>query len=233
MSFKTEIYPYRNNRMEFTSRLLKKVDTEFKKIEPVDIIHGSRNPGHHYTASEKNVPGVGSVLFKYPNKRCQFRKTDLWEGKKWECNFNVTLVDKSTIKALLKAWARMIDDRYLDRDRIEQLRKRKFSSQKEAFDMIRQNAPLGAVMFLRNELEAWDDPPLFGAKLNLDYNYNDYYSQLLKFDIERCGGLVIELARLNEQVSLGTGSDSYVIDAAMYWINYNQNHGGVYFEWRL
>lgn len=233
MSFKTEIYPYRTNRAQFTKRLLSKVDSEFKKVAPLEVAFGM--PGPYYTHHKSRVPGVDRpVAFKYPHKRCRF-KTTFWMNKKIVCDFTVTLIDKKTVKALLKAWARQIDDRYLDRRRIDQMKRRKFRSMKEAFEAIRKNAPAGAVMFLGKEIEAWNKPALFGPKLNPHLEYNDYFSQLLKFDIERCGGLVEELARLHNMVGqTGGGSSSYVIDATMYWIHYQQKYGtGVYKEWRL
>ncbi len=234
MSFAREIYPYRQNRVELTTRLIRALDQgKFTNVEWVEVRPDSRTPRPdppHYTTQRKQVKGAGPLRFVYPNKRCQFRRKTFLSGKEWVCDFTVTLNDKKTARALLAAWSGKVTDRYLDRQIIEQLAKnRRFRSVDEALALIRQNAPAGAVMFLHNEIPKWQ-PPLFGAKLTSDWTYSSYFSMLLKFDIERCCGLIAELHRLaNITGNTGGGSNSPVIDAAMIWIRHQQqNRVGMY-----
>jgi|GEM_PF-2708957 len=61
-------------------------------------------------------------------------------------------MDKVRIKTLLKAWSRSISDRYLDLNLISRLDFRSHCSESDAYNLLRQNAPVGAVMFIMNEV---------------------------------------------------------------------------------
>lgn len=218
MSFQTEIFPYRNNRVEFPNRLMRKVDPEFTKIISI--------PGY----KRKTIGG----------SRCEYSFN---EGTKFEkfmglgtfaetCKFSARPTDKLVVKTLLSAWTRRISDRYLDLPSLERFTKRSFKSKEEAYEIIRQNHPVGAVKFLYNELpKNHGNLTLFGNSIGTDMTYNKYFTMLIVWDDLHCFGLTHKLINLNNRLSLGGGSTVHpALQAAVLWIHNNQQQrsGNIY-----
>jgi hypothetical protein len=96
---------------------------------------------------------------------------------------------------------------------------------REAFDRVKQNASQGgAVRFLQNELENCRHPHFFGPQLWSRYDYNTYFSHMLRWDDAHCYGVLLQMNRANK-----TGNAVTIYQAALDWIRYQVEHRkGVY-----
>lgn len=211
MTFQSYVYPHRNNQPEFTKRLIEKVDTEFTEIVSL--------PGNPRRT-------LGGNRCRLSLNQGPLLQTLLGMGEVgYVCNYDALLSDKVVAKSLLRAWRRDIPDRYLDFAAVSQFQRRRFSSHADAYATIRQNAPRGAVKFLYNELSrSTGNLSLAGNSISRDMTYNRFYSTLIAWDKLHCFGLVMELQRLNNQLSLGGGSTvPAALQAACLWIHTNQS----------
>ena len=130
MNFAEMIYPHRNNRTVLPQRLLRDVDCAFTRLEGPQI--ESQHTEMHRLRCGVHSSGGERVTV---------------------CNRVPTEFDKRVVRVLLRAWLRQgISDRYLDRFTIEQLHRHAISDTEVAYDLIRQNYPRGAVMFIYNEI---------------------------------------------------------------------------------
>lgn len=201
MSFQSEIYPYRTNRVEFTSRLLRNLDS-WTEVTNLPI--------------SRERPGFV--------QRCQI------SGHSFECNYTPAWMDKRRIRALLKAWSRQISDRYLDLNLVSRGETRSNSTTQIAFDNIRRNKSAGgAVSFIMNELE-WErtnnSPTFFGQNMYDNYGYNTYFTYLLRWGDLHCYGLIRELQMQEARHSIGGGSSLHPVwRAAKDWLYRNRNNG--------
>ncbi|MEW8692862.1 MAG: hypothetical protein AB2535_17620 [Candidatus Thiodiazotropha endolucinida] len=195
-SFAQDIYPHRHNRSSLTQSLLSKVDTNWTRVVPVG--HASSPPG--------------DVL------RCVIN------GSRIQCNYTPTFLDKRRIRALLKAWGRTISDRYLDLNRINNLDSRRHDSEQAAFDLLRQNAPRGAVMFIMNSISQSRQPYFIGQNLWEGWGYNEYFSALLNWDDRHCYGLINTLRREQGRYGAG-GTPGHLWAATRRWLASNQDKG--------
>ena len=195
-SFAQDIHPFRTRRAEFTRRLLGKVDREWTRVVAVA---GARNP-------------PGDVL------RCR-----IGDGT-FRCDYAPVHLDKARIRALLRAWGRQISDRYLDLQLVQRLHNRRHQSVDSAFDILRRNAPAGAVQFIMNEVERNNSPHFFGTGLWDGWGYNEYFSALLHWDDRHAYGLVNELRREEGRFGAG-GTPAHIWAAAPRWLAGNQNRG--------
>jgi hypothetical protein len=135
-------------------------------------------------------------------------------------NTNPAFRDKRRIKALLNAWGRGYHDRYLDLQRFRSLDNRRYRSESEAFNLLKQNAPTGAVMFVMNEIERSWEPYFFGRNLWEGWGYNAYFSYLLRWDDQHCHGLVDAL--LFEEGTHHHGTPPFSWAAVRRWLVANQ-----------
>lgn len=200
MSWRSEIYPYRNDRAQFTSRLWHKVDTDWREV--AEIVPADGMPG-----------GM---------QRCEIRNSTV------VCDRHPNYLDRSRLKAVLKAWRRSISDRYLDLERVIQMDQRGYPSRAEAFEEIRQNAPTGAVKFVMNELQESHSPAFIGPRLWDGWGYDTYFTYLLFWDDKHCYGLINYLRREQGRYAVG-GTPGHLWAAVRWWIYRNQ-HTGIYRE---
>ena len=220
MSFRDEVYPYRNNRTEFPSRLLRKVDTHFTTI--VDV-----------GRQEATTLGGERCEWTFNNGTRLERLLGMGTPAK-VCNVRPQRVDKLILKILLRAWKRELSDRYLDRRSTETLCLRRFDSDAAAYDELRQNAPRGAVKFAYNELPAAtvSNRPLFGNRLREDLDYNDYYSMLLYWNQLHCFSVIARISQMKALVGAtgGGGAVHAGWEAANNWIVDNQSRPGTIYH---
>jgi len=204
-SFAEDIYPHRTDRANFTQRLLGKIDRSWTRVTAVG--QGSHVPGDV--------------------QRCRI---DMSRGS-YSCDYAPVDLDKRRVRAVLKAWRRSISDRYLELQLVKRFEHRRHESVQAAFDLIRQNAPSGAVMFLMNEIEHNRMPYLFGPNLWDGWGYNEYFSALLHWDDRHCYGLINELRREQGRYGAG-GTPGHLWAGVRNWIAANQSNG-VYREFRV
>lgn len=203
MSFAADIYPHRNNRVLFTQRLESKVDSEWTQVVRV-----GNNP---------DVPG--------DVRRCEIEEGSI------RCDYAPVFMDKKRIKGLLKAWGRRISDRYLDLNLINRLDLRRHASESAAYDLLRQNAPMGAVMFVMNEIENSRQPYFYGSNLWDGWGYNQYFSALLRWDDRHCYGLINALRQEQGRYGVG-GTPAHLWAATRHWLAENQRNG-IYQQYNL
>lgn len=202
-SFAEDVYPLRYRRADFTQALIARIESQWRTVTTV---------GHR-----RDVPG--------DVQRCAI------EGRSFRCDYAPVIMDKKRVKTLLRAWSRQISDRYLDLQYLNRLANRRHESERSAFDLIRQNAPAGAVAFVMNQIEGSRQPHFFGRELWSGWGYNEFFSALLHWDDRHCYGVVNYLRR--EQGRYGAGGTPGNFWAAVRtWLAENQNNG-VYQEFGL
>lgn len=197
-SFAEDIYPHRTSRRAFVTALLGKIDTNWTQVVSV--------------GGATEVPG--------DVQRCRI---DMSRGD-FSCDYAPVHMDKVRIRALLRGWAREVSDRYLDLNLVNRLHMRRHESQQAAFDLLRQNAPAGAVQFLMDEIEHNRMPHFFGTQLWDGWGYNQYFSALLHWDDGHCYGLINALRREQGRFGAG-GTPGHLWAAVRRWIAANQRNG--------
>ena len=194
--FTTFVYPHRNNRAEFVRRLLSVLDTSWTRVSA---------PGH-----SSQVPG--DIV------RCRAE----WGGMR--CDYRPVHIDKARVRAVLRAAARMISDRYLDLNLINRLDHRPWNSVDEAYRILRRNAPEGAVCFIYNTLADERMPYLLGDRVWDGWGYNEYFSQILHWDDRHAYGLVNTLRREEGRFGAG-GTPTHFWAATRRWVVQNHENG--------
>jgi hypothetical protein len=195
MSFQSEMFPYRNNRIEFPRRLLNKVDREFTKVESV--------PGYPRESLSGRRCGWGICNFTTQPSDKAVVKTLL---KAWMRDISDRYLNLSDFRVLRKLTRfKSVDESY------EILKQ---NSPPGAVRFIYNDIPASAAPLV-----------LFGNSLPKNLTYNQYFSRLLAWDYTHCFGLVAEIATLENKLSLGGGSGTnYMTQAAKRWIAWNQRN---------
>ncbi len=203
-SFAEDVYPHRTDRARFTRVLLRKIDSW---SEVTSVGYGDHVPGDV--------------------QRCRI---DMNRGS-YSCNYAPVDADKRRIRGLLRGWNRTVSDRYLDLQLVQRMENRRHASVQAAFELIRQNAPAGCVMFLMNEIERNRQPHFFGRSLWDGWGYDQFFSALLHWDDRHCFGLINALRREQGRYGAG-GTPGHLWAAVRNWIAANQSNG-VYREFRV
>lgn len=198
MSFRMEIWPLRESRRDFARALLDRMDIYWTRVTTVG--HDSAPPG---------------------GARCRV------VGTRAQCDYAPSRIDKQRLRALLNGWMWCgREGRYMDLRRVERFQNPRMSSRSVAFEAIRQNRPAGAVMFLHEEIERSTAPYFFGPRLWDGWGYNQYFSNLLRWDDHHCHGLVARVAWEYARTRAGGGPSLHPVwQAARYWLDENRNRG--------
>lgn len=194
-SFATDIHPVRNQRHEFVGRLLARIDRDWREVKAV---------GH-------NVQMPGGVQREHI------------AGSTVQVNRAPVYMDKQRVGAVLKAYARVIPDRYLDLQALRRFERRGYPNVQAALDTIQPNAPLGAVDFIYNSFGR-ARPALAGADLWDGWGFDEYFSAVLTWDDRHALGLANELRREYGRYAAG-GRQPHFWAAVAEWVRRNQGQG--------
>jgi hypothetical protein len=208
MSYRTEVYPLRNDIPRYVNALLTQLPSQWTQVLAIE----GRVPG--------TVPGYGrrtSQTVAAMDKTRVRAMLDAW-------NRNRGLTDRYLDYQAVKS-----------RDRAYPVALGADAAVNQAFEAIRQNSPGGAVMFMSNALS--QDPYVTRMRMTDHDSYDGAYSTLLNWDDFHCFGLRQYIDTFEAIGSGGGGGNStigIVYRASRRWIAHQEHNAiGVYGRWTV